>query len=121
MIDLTINLTGWTKVHTWREGHGNGHDDIYQCNTRRFGGPVMLLTVCTRHGQPTSIRTDCSTHDYLMAKAIRTNLNGRYVQAGDRTIEACCTAGYEDWSDTQTDDVWRLVSVAGHGEYAYGL
>ncbi len=117
----TIELTGWTKVHTWREPHGNGHDDIYQCGAAGRGGNVKLLTVCTRRGQSTSIRTELSTHDYLLAAAIRANAAERYVQKGERAISACCTSGYDDWRDTQTDDVYRLVSVAGHGEYAFGV
>ena len=114
----TIELTGWTKVHTWHEPHGNGHDDIYQRDSMGLGGKVVLLTVCTRRDQPTSVRTEVSLHDYLLAAAIRENAEGRYAPHSERVIAACCAPGYDDWRDTVFDDVYRLVSVAGHGEYA---
>ena len=116
-----ITLEGWTHVHRWNESHGNGHDDIYQGEGRGLNDKVKLLTVCTRRGQATSIRTELSLHDYLLAAAIRENAADRYAPHSERVIAACCTAGYDDWRDTQTDDVYRLVSVAGHGEYAVVL
>lgn len=123
MTDQIIQLTGWTKVHTWNESHGNGHDDIYQRDMSMGGEPwsagkVTLLTVCTRRGQSTSIRTETSSHDYLMANAIRANPT-RYAPVGDRAVSPCCTAGHDDFSDAVTGDTYRVVSVAGHGEYAF--
>lgn len=120
MTDQTITLLGWVHVHRWNESHGNGHDDIYQGEGRGLNDKVKLLTVCTRRNQSTSIRTELSSHDYLMARTIRSNPD-RYAPVGDRVISQCCTAGHDDFHDIQSGDIYRVVSVAGHGEYAFTL
>ncbi len=117
-MSATIELTGWTLVHCWNEPHGNGHDDVYQGEGRGLNDKVKLMTVCTRRGQATSIRTELSSHDYLLAKAIRSDL-ARYAPLAERTISPCCTSGYDDFEDMRTGNHLRVVSVAGHGEYAF--
>ena len=119
----TIQLTGWTLVHTWQEPHGNGHDDIYQRDTYKYGSnEVELLTVCTRRlAAATNIRMETSTHDYLRAAVILANIDGEYEQVGERSISPCCTSGHQDWRYKPTGNTYRFVSIAGHGAYAYAL
>ena len=118
---ITIELTGWKRVHTWQEPHGNGHDAVYQRETPRYDGKVQLLTVSKRNQGATGVRIELSSHDYLLAEIIRANVGGRYALTGECSISPCCTSGHNDWCDTITDDVYRVVSVAGHGSYAFPL
>ena len=114
----TIELTGWKRVHTWQEPHGNGHNDIYQKETSRYDGKVQLLNVSKRLEGATGVWIETSNHDYLLAETIRANVDGRYELTGERIISPCYTAGYDNWRDTITDDVYCVTSVAGHGSYA---
>jgi hypothetical protein len=114
----TIELTGWKRVHTWQEPHGNGHDDVYQRETYNYDGKVELLTVSKRNQGATDVWVETSNHDYLLAETIRANVDGRYELTGERSISPCCTSGHNDWRDTIMGDVYRVVSIAGHGSYA---
>lgn len=119
---ISIDLTGWTHVHTWHESHGDQSDAIYQRDQVGSWGKrrVELLCVTTyRDGRPTGIRTD-HDHDYLMARDIRANPL-RYVKAGERSISPCCTAGSDDFEDAETGQRWRIFGAAGHGEWAFEL
>lgn len=115
---MNIDLTGWTHVHTWHESHGDHTQATYQ---KEPVGPwsrrVECLVVSTyRDGRASGVHTE-SDHDYLMARDIRAN-PARYAALAHHT-EPCCTAGYDDFRDAVTDDVWRIFGAAGHGEWAF--
>lgn len=121
---MQIDLKGWTHVHTWHESHGNHSDAIYQREqdtSRSWDRRIELVCITTYHkaDRPTGIRTD-HDHDYLMARDIRANPT-RYARDGARSIEPCCTAGSDDFIDTETDQRWRIFGAAGHGEWAFKL
>jgi hypothetical protein len=123
----TIELKGWTHVHTWHESHGECFDDIYQRDIKPddwWGRRVELLHVSTyRDGRPTGMRveSDKHAHDYLLAREIRANVEGRYRAMGERHIAPCCTAGSEEFTDTATGNVFRIFGAAGHGEWAFDV
>lgn len=120
---IALNLTGWTRVHTWHESHGEYSTDIYQRAQQHpaaWRGRVELLEVSTyRDGRPTSVRT-ADDKDYLLARAIRAN-PGRYQPLGARSISACCTAGTDDFHDVEADRLYRIFGAAGHGEWAFEI
>ena len=120
-MSATMTLTGWTHVHTWMEPHGNGRDDVYQSAARRWDGRVDLLTISTRRGHSEQVRVEISSHDHQLAREIMQDDTGRYAKDGARYTSPCCTAGHDDWTDTATGAVYRIVSVAGHGSYAYKM
>lgn len=129
----TITLTGWTHVHTWHESHGNYSDHIYQRDIIRpyAWSPrrVELLHVTVYHDsmygsadRPTGFRVETQhAHDYLLARDIRANAEGRYKVLPPRHISPCCTAGAEDFRDVETDDFYRVFGAAGHGEWAFRI
>lgn len=119
---LTISLEGWTHVHTFREGYGEYVCEFYQQEQPAVAAwrtrYVNVLCVYTyRDGRPSSVRME-TRNDYLLARVIKASPE-RYVQGGERSVSPCCTAGHDDYTDLTTDDVYRVVSVAGHGEWAF--
>lgn len=124
MSEQTISLSGWVHVHTYNESHGASRTEFYQREeqagwTFSRRKPQVLAVTTYRDGKPTHIGLE-GDKDYLLARIIRADA-GRYVVAGDRSISPCCTSGYDDYRDTQTDDVYRIASVAGHGEWAFEI
>lgn len=119
MTAQTISLEGWTHVHTWHESHGALVQDTYQKEQNPLWPRRVecLVVSAYRDGRASGVRLE-SQHDYLLARTIRAD-EERYVVNGDRNISACCTSGYDDFRDVQTGNVYRVASVAGHGEWAF--
>ena len=123
----TITLTGWTHVHTYHESHGNHVTEIYQRDidprTPWFRRVELLNITTYRDGSAMGIRTESGdhTHDYLLAREIRANVDGRYVVDAGRGVTACATAGWDNFRDTQSDTRYRIFGAAGHGEWAFKL
>lgn len=119
---MQIDLTGWTHVQTWHESHGVYTEHTYQkeqTDKWLLRRAECLVISTYRDGRPSSVRTE-SQNDYLMARDIRANPT-RYAKTGARSIEPCCTAGSDDFVDTETDQRWRIFGAAGHGEWAFKL
>ena len=119
---MNIDLTGWTHVHTWHESHGKSVAQFYQRtpNARMYTRTVETLVITShRNGSPDHVAVE-HDRDYLMARDIQENPT-RYVANGAHHTEPCCTAGYDDWHDLETGDLWRIMSVAGHGKWAFKL
>lgn len=119
----TINLSGWTHVHTWYESHGVCQTDFYQKEQpegwrfERQKPQVLTVTTYYRNGQHTDVGIETG-RDYLKAREIKANPD-RFVLNGNQHTDPCCTAGYDDYRDTQTDEIWRVAGVAGHGKWAF--
>src|SRR4051812_9403880 len=110
---MQIDLTGWTHVQTWHENHGAYTEHTYQkeqTNTWMLRRVECLVVSTYRDGRPTAVRTE-SQNDYLMARDIRANPT-RYTKDGARSITPCCTAGHDDFIDTETDQRWRIFGAA---------
>jgi hypothetical protein len=120
----TIELKGWTHVHTWHESHGEYEARIYQKDipddSWSRNPQVLEVFVYRDPREQTSLvlHAGISANDYLLAKKIRLNKDWRYVEEGVRYISPCYTAGSDVFHDTKTDRRYRIVSVAGHGEWA---
>ncbi len=120
---MQIDLNGWTHVQTWRESHGMMTQTTYQrepqVNVWQTRQVECLVVTEWRDGRPSNVRIE-TKHDYLMARDIRANPT-RFIPAAERGVEPCCTAGWEDFYDTQTEDMWRVYGAAGHGEWAFKI
>jgi hypothetical protein len=125
-LPIAIELPGWSHVHTYRESHGDHVTEIYQRDPdpKAWSRRVETLAVSAyRDGRPSSVRCDVGpgANDYLLAREIRANAEGRYTPTGARHTEPCCTAGHETFEDAETGAQFRVVGVAGHGEWAFRL
>lgn len=122
MTDLTVSLAGWVHVHTWHESHGSHTETTYQLDDRAWTWsrrkPQLLIVATYRDGRPSHVRME-HDHDYLLARAILANVDGAYTLRGERYVSPCYTAGHDDYDHAPTGRVFRVVSAAGHGDWAF--
>jgi hypothetical protein len=118
---MNIDLTGWTRVQTWRESHGEHVEVTYQKeHTGMWTRRVECLVISTyRDGRTSGVRTE-SAHDYLLARDIRAD-STRYQPLDNREVAPCCTAGHEEFRDMESDRLYRVFGAAGHGEWAFEI
>lgn len=118
---MQIDLTGWTKVQTWRESHGEHVQVTYQKeHVGVWSRRVECLVVSTyRDGRPSGVRTE-NYRDYLLARDIRADAT-RYQPLAKREVSPCCTSWYEDFRDLESDRLYRVAGAVGHGEWAFEI
>lgn len=124
----TLELKGWTHVHTWQENHGECEHLIYQKNLdpTPWGGVwtdrrVELLTVI-KYRDPMKVdgilfRNDPLANDYLLARSLRNN--PETISVRSEIVSRCCTSGYLDVKFGE--HLFRIMSAAGHGEWAFEI
>jgi hypothetical protein len=118
----SIDLPGWTLVQTWYEGHGERVEYTYQVR-RPWGFRHVLETLVVsvyRDGRPPSFDVPSRANDYLKARDIKADPE-RFTPIGRASTSPCATEGGQTYADNQTGTLWRLVGVAGHGEWAYQI
>lgn len=129
---VNLNLIGWVHVHTWHESHDNYDDHIYQKEpdaARTWERQVELLHVIvyrdSAYGsaeRATGVRHESGkfAHDYLLAREIR-GTPELYERFQDSQVSPCYTAGADDFVHKESGRLYRITSVAGHGEWAFEI
>lgn len=120
---FTIELRGWVHVYTWRESHGDHVTEIYQQEIDPDHIKVNLLEVTKyRDDRLDRVSTENGqfAHNYLLARWVReqTVKDSSNWSMEEESVSPCYTSGTKTWYNKVSDRIYRLVSVAGHGEWA---
>ncbi len=120
-LQSALTAVGWVHVHTWQESHGEYSSHIFEKPASFPGSPVfqLYLDIYRDAQDATELRINSNPEgSHLLAREIKANESGWWVELGARSISRCCTSGSQYFVHRLHGTFAQVTGVAGHGEWA---